>query len=410
MEEVNNLDLGDNKKMNFDFPMNVQTNNKAESLCDIEKLSQPQTNAELWSNDKSNESITSLNSNIFLITNNKNLNNNFNLKILTKYKEIYVPKIFLLDYNDTSKYPPQNLNCDNVSLSQNLNFNKCPFSFYNFNNNNNNNNTCKEYLNYGYNFEQWKEYVNKIRNKFDELNEYVIKGKIRLPEPYNELEYLFALPSDYGGLGYIYNEHKYKNVKFYDPKIPENKDKKFMKQVRIERKMTWFPLQPNPVPIFPKISFPFYFFYLKNNNKNNKIQENTHRNENENNNNNSNNKEDNKNIDEIIEKSDNEKNKSNNEKEIKNEKNLISNKSQINETIKNEEENHKWTKRSRSRSRDRSNSKHRKNEKKYYDSKNNRRLIKYNNIYNNKYYKNNYSNKYKKTNSYLKKSYYNDYY
>ena len=404
MEEVNNLELDVNKKMNFDFPMNIQTNNKAESLNDIEKQSQPQTTAELCSNDMSNDSISSLNSNIALISNNKNLNNNFNLKILTKYKEIYVPKIFLLDYNDTSKYPPKNLNCDNESLSQNLNFNKCTFPFFNFNNNNNNNNTCKEYLNYGYNFEQWKEYVNKIRNKFDELNDYVIKGKIRLPEPYNELEYLFALPSDYGGLGYIYNEHKYKNVKFYDPKIPENKGKKFMKQVRIERKMTWFPLQPNPVPILPKISFPFYFFYF---NKNNKIQDNTHINEN--NNNNSNYKEDNKNIDEIIEKNDNEKNKSNNAKEIKNEKNIISNISQIKENKEDEKENKKWTKRSRirSRSRSRSSTKYRKKERNYYDSKNNR---KYNNRYNNKYYKNNYSNKYKKTNSYLKKSYYNDYY
>ena len=85
----------------------------------------------------------------------------------------------------------------------------------------------------------------------------VITGKIRLPEPYNELEYLFALPSDYGGLGNVYNEHKYEKVKFYDPKLPENRNKSFMKQVKFERKITWFPLYPNPESLNKK-SFPFF--------------------------------------------------------------------------------------------------------------------------------------------------------
>ena len=84
-----------------------------------------------------------------------------------------------------------------------------------------------------------------MRNKFDELNDLVMKGEIRLPEPNNELEYLFSLPSDFGGLGNLFNEHKYENLKLYDPKSTENKDKRFMSQVKIERKMIWFPLLPN---------------------------------------------------------------------------------------------------------------------------------------------------------------------
>ena len=45
-----------------------------------------------------------------------------------------------------------------------------------------------------------------------------------------------VLPSDYGGFGKLYNEHKYSNLKFYDLKIPENKDKKLMSQIKFEKK------------------------------------------------------------------------------------------------------------------------------------------------------------------------------
>ena len=36
------------------------------------------------------------------------------------------------------------------------------------------------------------------------------------------------------------------NVKFYDPKLPANKDKNFMTEIKFEKKMIWFPLHPNP--------------------------------------------------------------------------------------------------------------------------------------------------------------------
>ena len=104
-----------------------------------------------------------------------------------------------------------------------------------------------KYFNYGYNFEQWKKYVTEIRSKFDELNELVKSKTIILPSPENELEYLMAFPSDYGGLGDIYEDQKYENLKLYDPKdTSKNKDNKsFMELIKFEHD-TWFPLEPNP--------------------------------------------------------------------------------------------------------------------------------------------------------------------
>lgn len=149
------------------------------------------------------------------------------MKILTKYKDIYVPSIFLLDYTDTTKEPFNTFNQNQQQAQSPQMFNK--------------------YFNYGYNFEQWKKYVTEIRSKFDELNELVKSKTIILPSPENELEYLMAFPSDYGGLGDIYEDQKYENLKLYDPKdTSKNKDNKsFMELIKFEHD-TWFPLEPNP--------------------------------------------------------------------------------------------------------------------------------------------------------------------
>ena len=173
------------------------------------------------------------------------------MKILTKYKDIYVPSIFLLDYTDTSK-PPYNLF---IQSQQQQQMQQIPGQFMN---NNQNNQLNIKYFNYGYNFEQWKKYVIDIKGKFDELNELVKQKKIILPEPDNELEYLMALPSDYGGLGDIQQDQKYSNVKFYDPKDtsknPENKS--FMEMIKFDRDTTWFPLEPNQFSLNkPKINY-----------------------------------------------------------------------------------------------------------------------------------------------------------
>ena len=150
------------------------------------------------------------------------------MKILTKYKDIYVPSIFLLDYTDTTKEPFNIFNQNQQQQAQS------PQMF-------------NKYFNYGYNFEQWKKYVTEIRSKFDELNELVKSKTIILPSPENELEYLMAFPSDYGGLGDIYEDQKYENLKLYDPKdTSKNKDNKsFMELIKFEHD-TWFPLEPNP--------------------------------------------------------------------------------------------------------------------------------------------------------------------
>jgi hypothetical protein len=164
-------------------------------------------------------------------------------------------------------------------------------------NNNQNNSVLNKYFNYGYNFEQWKSYANQIKNKFDELNELVKNGIIRLPDPENELEYLMAFPSDYGGLGNVQNDQNYENVKFFDPKDtsknPSNKN--FMSLIQFEHDQTWFPLEPNPLSLnkqfndinkiktsvnpFMKFFYPQNFLFRnQNNNQNAVISKNTEQN------------------------------------------------------------------------------------------------------------------------------------
>jgi len=186
-------------------------------------------------------------------TNNSNgtQNNSSNstlppFKLLTKYKDIYVPSIYLLDYSDISKAPFNILANQTQSQAQ---------SYYQMTgqvmSNNQSNSTLSKYFNYGYNFEQWKQYVNEIKNKFDELNELVKNGNIRLPDPENELEYLMSFPSDYGGLGNVQNDQNYENVKFYDPKDTTKNlgNKNFMSLIRFDNDQTWFPMKPNPSPL-----------------------------------------------------------------------------------------------------------------------------------------------------------------
>ena len=167
------------------------------------------------------------------------------VKLLTKYKDIYVPSIYLLDYNDTSK-SPFNIIIANSNQNQTQSYHQITGQIIN---NNQSNNVINKYLNYGYNFEQWKAYVKIIRSKFDELNDLVKNGNIRLPDPDNELEYLLAFPSDYGGLGNVQNDQFYENVKFYDPKdtTKNNPNKNFMSLIKFEHDQIWFPLEPNPL-------------------------------------------------------------------------------------------------------------------------------------------------------------------
>ena len=167
-------------------------------------------------------------------------NSSTTFKLLTKYKDIYVPTIYLLDYNDINK-SPFNVIVANSNQVQTYNQLGQPI-------NNQNNNIINKYLNYGYNFEQWKRYVNDIKKKFDELNDLVKNGVIRLPDPDNELEYLMAFPSDYGGLGNVQNDQNYENVKFYDPKDTSKNqaNKNFMSLIKFEHDQIWFPLEPNP--------------------------------------------------------------------------------------------------------------------------------------------------------------------
>ena len=171
----------------------------------------------------------------------------YNMKILSKYKDIYVPTIFLIDYNDVTKNP-FNILIQTQKQQVQPNFPTAPGGMMNNLNTTQNNQLFSKYFNYGYNFDQWKKYVNDMKSKFDELNDLVKSNKIILPEleADNELEYLMALPSDYGGLGEVYKDQNYENVKFFDPKdASKNKgNKDFMSMIKFEHE-TWFPLEPN---------------------------------------------------------------------------------------------------------------------------------------------------------------------
>ena len=77
------------------------------------------------------------------------------MKLLTKYKDIYVPSIYLINYDDLTQPPFNSMNNTTYSQAAQNNAN----AIYN-----------KDYLNYRYSLEQWKVYANEIKNKFDELN------------------------------------------------------------------------------------------------------------------------------------------------------------------------------------------------------------------------------------------------
>lgn len=160
------------------------------------------------------------------------------IKLLTKYKDIYVPSIYLIDYNDLNK-SPFNILAANSNQIQTQTYNQLGVSI----NNNQNNIILPQYFNYGYNLEEWKKHVESKKNKFDELNNLVKNGVIRLPPPDNELEYLMAFPSDYGGLGRLQNEQNYDNVNFYDEKDIDNNPDDFMSLIKFDRDQTWYPLK-----------------------------------------------------------------------------------------------------------------------------------------------------------------------
>ena len=208
---------------------------------------QPQPPIPIEQISKTQANTTTDNSSTKAETNSQNP-----MKLLTKYKDIYVPTIFLIDYSDNTK-APFNLFVQNQQQQMQGNISGQMM------NNIQNNQNFNKYFNYGYNFEQWKKYVAEIRSKFDELNDLVKAKKIILPEPDNELEYLMAFPSDYGGLGDIQKDQNYENVKFYDPKDivknPENKD--FMSMIRFEHE-TWFPLEPNPASLNKNINNDYF--------------------------------------------------------------------------------------------------------------------------------------------------------
>ena len=97
--------------------------------------------------------------------------------VLTQYENIFVPAIFNINLNEIKNAPWKK---EGAKLD--------------------------DYFNYGYNEEQWINYSEKIKSKFDKLVNLVKNGKKKLPNSKNELNYLMEFPSDFGGLGEVYDD------------------------------------------------------------------------------------------------------------------------------------------------------------------------------------------------------------
>ena len=114
--------------------------------------------------------------------------------ILTQYENIYVPAIFNINLKEIKNAPWRK---EGAKL--------------------------EDYFNYGYNEEQWINYSEKIKRKFDDLVNLVKNDKKKLPNSKNELKYLMEFPSDYGGLGEVYDDQRYEEVNLFDNKTPIDK-------------------------------------------------------------------------------------------------------------------------------------------------------------------------------------------
>ena len=114
--------------------------------------------------------------------------------VLTQYENIFVPAIFNINLNEIKNAPWKK---EGAKLD--------------------------DYFNYGYNEEQWINYSEKIKSKFDELVNLVKNGKKKLPNSKNELNYLMEFPSDFGGLGEVYDDQQYEEVNLFDNKTPIDK-------------------------------------------------------------------------------------------------------------------------------------------------------------------------------------------
>ena len=104
-------------------------------------------NTQITNNLNIKSNITADNSSTKPESNNgqNNINNVTSFKLLTKYKDIYVPTIYLMDYSDTSK-TPFNLFISIQDQNQTQNYNQFTGQMINYNQNNN---IFNQYFNYG---------------------------------------------------------------------------------------------------------------------------------------------------------------------------------------------------------------------------------------------------------------------
>ena len=106
----------------MNFPINISTNNKEPEYYKESgslSLTSKNSNKDVFKMSLSVSERNDINSNMTLISKHFNINNYSNLKFLNKYKNIYVTKIYLINYEDTSIYPPKDSNINELQNNYN---------------------------------------------------------------------------------------------------------------------------------------------------------------------------------------------------------------------------------------------------------------------------------------------------
>lgn len=75
-----------------------------------------------------------------------------------------------------------------------------------------------EFFNFGFNEKSFSNFSKKVKSKASRLRKMIEMKAIELPDPSNELEYLFALPADFGGFGDVYDVREYSAVNLFENK------------------------------------------------------------------------------------------------------------------------------------------------------------------------------------------------
>lgn len=85
----------------------------------------------------------------------------------------------------------------------------------------------------------WTKYAGNIREKFDLLNKLIEENRIKLKYNKKVLNYIFNLPSDFGGVSEVFEDNKYENLNIFEKM---NKNRSFP-NIDIKQGIVYVPLE-----------------------------------------------------------------------------------------------------------------------------------------------------------------------